>query len=478
MRRFFSAFVAAAVLLVTPLLVSFVTPAAVAQQSAPSSADVPARPSILFNRWQEDWSVLADPRVSRQPLDGLKYIPLSSSDPRTYLSFGATVRERFESNNAVNFGTGGNQNANYLLSRTELHADLRIAGQIQVFAQLQSDFAPWKEKPTPVDVNSLDLEQAFVALVEPVGKGIMKVRLGRQQFAFDLQRFVSVRDGPNVRQSFDAVWADYELEPWRFIAFYSQPVQVRNIRPFDDYSTGQFTFSVVRLERKLSKTTGLSAYYARYAQDNAQYLNASGVERRDVGDIHFAGAENGFDWDVEAMVQAGSVGNKTIFAWAMGAIAGYTFADVSMTPRLGLQFDIGSGTNDRNGSVFGTFNPLFPNGYYFTLGGFTSYSNLIHIKPSLTVRPTKSTRLMLAAAAQWRQTTADAVYAQPNVPVPGTAGQPGSYTGSYGQLRFDWTVTPYLNFAVEAVYFVVSDVIRRAGGRDGSYIGVQLAFGW
>ena len=471
MRRFVSVFAATAAL--------FVSPMAVAQQSAPAvAADVPARPSILFNRWQEDWSVLADPRVQRQALDGLKYIPLSSSDPKTYLSFGATVRERFESNNAVNFGTGRNQNANYLLSRTELHADLRIADQIQVFAQLQSDFAPWKQMPAPVDVNSLDLEQAFVALVEPVGKGIMKVRLGRQQFAFDLQRFVSVRDGPNVRQSFDAVWADYELEPWRFIAFYSQPVQVRNIRPFDDYSTGQFTFSVVRLERQFSQSTGISAYYARYTQDNAQYLSASGVERRDVVDVHFAGAEGGFDWDVETMLQAGWIGNKTIFAWAVGALAGYTFADVGGSPRLGLQFDIASGNNDRNGAVLGTFNPLFPNGYYFTLAGFTSYSNLIHIKPSLTLRPTKSTRLMLAAAAQWRQTTADAVYTQPNVAVPGTAGQPGSYTGSYGQLRFDWTVRPYLNVAVEAVYFVVSDVIRRAGGRDGGYIGVQIAFGW
>ena len=76
-------------------------------------ADTPDRPAIAFNRWAEDWSVLADPDVPREPLDELKYIPLSNDDARTYLSLGANVRERFEVN-AANFGTDGNQQDSYL----------------------------------------------------------------------------------------------------------------------------------------------------------------------------------------------------------------------------------------------------------------------------------------------------------------------------------------------------------------------------
>ena len=67
------------------------------------SADTADRPAIAFNRWTEDWSVLADPNVPREPLDELKYIPLSNYDACTYLSFGANVRERFEVND-TNFG--------------------------------------------------------------------------------------------------------------------------------------------------------------------------------------------------------------------------------------------------------------------------------------------------------------------------------------------------------------------------------------
>ena len=59
-----------------------------------------------------------------------------------------------------------------------------------------------------LEEHRLDIEQGFVALVEPVADGTLKVRLGRQQMGFDLQRFVAVRDGPNLRQSFDAAWVD------------------------------------------------------------------------------------------------------------------------------------------------------------------------------------------------------------------------------------------------------------------------------
>jgi hypothetical protein len=104
--------------------------------------------------------------------------------------------------------------------------------------------------------------------------------------------------------------------------------------------------------------------------------------------------------------------------------------------------------------------------------------NLIHTKQSVTVQPTKALKLMFAVAEQWRATTADAVYFQPNIPVRGTAGQPGRYTGTYEQFRADWALTTYSSFAVEAVHFAVGDAIRRAGGHDSTYLGVQIAYGW
>jgi len=450
---------------------------AVAMTDAARADDEPARPAIAFNRWQEDWSVLADPALRTEPLDSLKYIPLGWG-PQTYLSLGLNLRERYEQSDANGFGTRGTPAANYLISRLETHADLRLGPQLQLFTQLESAFAPGKERLTPVDEDRLDLEQAFAAYVLPLADGTLKFRLGRQEMGFDLQRFVAVRDGPNIRQAFDAAWTDYETGLWRLIGFYSQPVQDRNLRAFDDFSNGHLTYGGIRLERRDVGPGQLSAYYSRYTQDGAHFLTARGNEERDIFDVRYAGGLDGWDWDLEAMGQTGEIGNQQVQAWAFGNLAGYRWPDAFWSPRLGLQFDGASGDGNPHDHVLGTFNPLFPNGYYVTLSGYTGYVNFIHLKPSVTLHPLSSVTLLAAVGMQWRQTTADAVYTQPNIPVAGTAGKAGSYTGTYGQVRADWRMTSHVSSAVEAVHFAIGDAIRRAGGHDSDYLGVELKYGW
>jgi hypothetical protein len=446
----------------------------------PELADAPPspeRPAIAFNRWQEDWSVLADPALRTEPLDDLKYLPLGA-DPKTYLSLGLNLRERYESSDANGFGTRNTPAANYLISRLETHADLRLGPEIQLFAQLESAFAPGKEQLTPVDQNRLDLEQGFAAYVVPVDGDTLKLRLGRQEFGFDLQRFVSVRDGPNLRQAFDAAWADYETELWRFISFYGQPVQYQNLRAFDDYSNGHLTYGGVRLERREVGPGELSAYFSQYRNEGAQFLTVQGHEQRDIVDVRYVGKLDSWDWDLEAMSQTGQIRNEPIKAWAFGNLAGYTWPLEFWAPRIGLQFDGASGNSNPHDGRLETFNPLFPNGYYVTLSGYTGYVNFIHLKPSLTLHPTHSVTLLAALGAQWRETTADAVYTQPNIPVAGTAGKGGDYTGTYGQLRADWQVTSHVSTALEFVHFAVADVIRQAGGHDADYLGVEIKYGW
>jgi hypothetical protein len=434
------------------------------------------RPAILYNRWQEDWSVLADPALRTDPLDGLKYIPLAEAEQKVWLTLGGGVRERVEANNAPLFGTTPGRADAYDISRMEAFADLH-AGPLQTFVELQSDFAPDKRYLTPADSDRLDIEQAFVALVTPTDLGTFKVRLGRQQFAFDLQRFVSARDGPNVRQSFDAVWGDYEGGPWRLIGYWSQPVVNRDDKPFDDYSSGHNQFYGLRIERHVLGTNELSAYWSRFTNDAASFLDAKGHEQRDVWDVRFAGKRGPVDWDTEVMDQTGHVADDQIRAWALGSRAGFTFAS-AWTPRLGLQFDAASGDRRPGDGVIGTFNPLFPNGNYVTLAGYTGYVNFVHLKPSVTVRPIAALTLMLAGAAQWRMTTADAVYTQPNIPVPRTAGVGGRWTGAYGQVRADWQATPHLSLAVEAVRFTIGETLRQAGGHDANYLGTEIKYGW
>jgi hypothetical protein len=443
-----------------------------------ASGVAPQRPALKSNRWQEDWSVLADPALLREPLDGLKFIALPGADRQRYLSLGATLRERFESNDAPDFGTAGARSDAYLLQRLQLHADLHVADSLRFFAQLEDARAFGKQALSAADQNRLDLRLAFAEYELRSAAGTLKSRIGRQDFAFDLQRFVSSRDGPNVRQSFDAAWLDWETPAWRVIGFVSRPVQYRDDRAFDDHSNRDLRFDTLRVERHVLGENELSAYYSLYQKATARYGDAIGPERRDVLDVRFAGAADGLDWDVEAMRQGGSVGPATIRAWAAGSRGGYTFAASAWRPRVGLQIDAASGDGKPGDGRLGTFNPLFPNGYYFTLAGYTGYTNLIHLKPSLTIRPAASWTVLAAAGLLWRQTTADAVYVQPSLPVAGTAGHGGRWTGRYEQLRIDAALDAHTAVALEAVHYEVGAALRSVGGHDSSYLGVELKLMW
>lgn len=446
------------------------------EANAAPAACAAQRPAISFNRWSENWGQLADPCVARVAGDGLKYIPLG--DGGSYLSLGAGLRDRIELNRSAAFGATSAGPDNYLIQRANLHADLRLGQYVQLFGQLVDARTYYKDAIGPPDRDILDVEQLFMAVVVPHPGGFFKARIGRQEMAFDLQRFIAARDGPNVRQSFDGVWADWEDGAWRWIGFATHPVQNRSAETFDDLSNRGLVLNGVRVERQGIGPGDAVFYYSRFRRDGARFLDAAGNERRDVYDARYSGKRGNLDWDGEAMLQRGRVGDKAVRAWAFGSLGGYTFAAQPWTPRLGVQFDMASGDRHAGDRTIGTFNPLFPNGYYFSLAGLTGYSNLIHLKPSLTLKPSKALSVMGALGLQWRATIADAVYAQGSAVAPRTAGTGSRWTGAYAQLRTDWTINRNVTASIEAVHFQVGDTIRSAGGRNADYLGVELKFGW
>jgi hypothetical protein len=115
-------------------------------QDAGSDAVGATRPAIRSNRWQEDWSALANPALQTQPFDSLKYIPLSPSDPLSYISLGATLRERFEAIDAPSFGIGANPKDSYFLQRFQIHADIHFNEGWRFFTQIEDARAFGKKR--------------------------------------------------------------------------------------------------------------------------------------------------------------------------------------------------------------------------------------------------------------------------------------------------------------------------------------------
>lgn len=442
-------------------------------QPAAASTSAPQRPEIRPIRWEEDWGALADPRLRTEPLDALKYVPVGP-DPDDYVSLGGNERERYEHQGGRLLGVAPAAATDAVLSRLDVHLDLRIDG-FESFVQLEDARAPGLGRPSMVDVDRGDLKQAFLAYRTSTGPWSLTAQLGRQEIAFDTERFVTLRDGANVRQVYDGVTARLDGGAWSVEAVLTHPV-VSRAGAFDDLSNGHAVFDAVRVERRDRAWGDISAYYARFERPAAQLGTASGDEVRDLVEARYARARGPLSLDLEAMAQAGRIARTPVRAWAMGARGAYALS-LPWRPQAGLQLDAASGDGGGARRV-GTFEPPGQNNLYFNQAGFTGYSNLLHIKPSLTIRPSSALTLLAAAGVQWRVTTSDAVYVASSTPLPGTAGTPGRFTGGYGQLRAELRLSHNIALNLECDRFLPSAALGRAGARATDYLALELGSAW
>src|SRR6185503_474155 len=116
------------------------------------------------------------------------------------LSAGGEVRQEFEWFDNEEWGAEVPDHNGYSLQRYMAHLDARLSRCVRLYADAKSGIEVGRAGgPRSSDEDRLDLHQGFVDL----SFGPVTVRAGRQELAFGSQRLISVRDGPNVRQTFD-----------------------------------------------------------------------------------------------------------------------------------------------------------------------------------------------------------------------------------------------------------------------------------
>jgi len=98
-----------------------------------------------------------------------------------------------------------------------------------------------------------------------------------------------------------------------------------------------------------------------------------GNERRNIIDARMQVNNRDSTGTFESMGQFGAVGGKRVRAWGhRHANRIYIFrSQLGTTARA--PFDAASGDRHPGDGSLETFNPLFPNGYYFTVAGYTGY---------------------------------------------------------------------------------------------------------
>jgi hypothetical protein len=421
-------------------------------------------------RYLEEYSNLAAPDARVELSDAIKYVPLWAG---AYLSFGGQHRLRYEYTAPTEIGSAPSQaTESVLFSRNLLHADFHPSRHVRLFAQLGAYYALAPADDKPPGVNWLDAAQLFLEVHGDAGPLRIAARVGRQEMGLGSTRWVSIRDGTNMRQAFDLARISLEgkgVTSHTFLGFV--PKAQRGV--FDDAPDkknlfwGSFWTLAVVPEDALS----LDLFYIGRSR-TAHYQEAAGREvRHTLGVRAFGKFPSGFEYIVHGLVQAGKLGETNVRAWGTAGGLWQRLPGVARFIRIGVRGDALSGDSAAGDGKVTTFDPLFPNQTFFSALAAFFPTNLYEVHPIVQFNHDKVRFVVF-----WRQAVEDSVYAPPGVTLIAPTASTARFTGSQSTLSIGYRATRNLTFDAEYSHIFGGTAFTQAGGRDVDFFGTWTTF--
>src|SRR5271169_1130553 len=242
------------------MVVSLATPPLSGGQSVPTAeSPAPARIYHLL-REDDDWSFLADPAERQEFWYRIKYIRLRSDRSDWFLSMGGEAREVWEQIGNDNWGQQPFMNG-YFNERYMLYFDVHYGKHVRSFVEFKSGLNSYRiGGPRPIDEKKLDFQAAFLEVGTGDERNWIKFRAGRQELEYGSGRLIDVREGPNVRLSFDGFKVKAGVGSWQIDGFAMRP-DLDKPSFFDNAPNHAIEFWGVYGVRSLTKITTLDAYY-------------------------------------------------------------------------------------------------------------------------------------------------------------------------------------------------------------------------
>jgi hypothetical protein len=449
-----------------------------AQTEEATASAAPVRSYELL-RENEDWSFLKDPLLVQDFWDPVKYISLGSDG--WYLTIGGEAREVAERVGNDNWGKQAYTNT-FFLERYMVHTDWHLGSKFRVFVQLKSGLESFREGgPRPIDEKKLDFEAAFFEIGAPRGRNWIVLRAGRQELNYGSGRVVSVREGPNVRQSFDGIKIRSEAGTWHIDAFAVRP-DLDAPGFFDNTPDHGAAFWGIYATRPWRRRVSFDTYYLGLDRKQATFERGTAGELR-----HTAGArlwrpvltkERAWDFDYEGMAQFGTFGSGNIRAWTVASDTGYSLPKLPLRPRFSVKADASSGDNPRNRTL-GTFNPIYPIGNYFGVLADTGPGpvNFIDVHPRLQTSLPHGVSVSTDFVAQWRENLNDGVYAVPGFLLVPAGTSRARFVGYRPGVEARWEIDRHAYFQANYGIFYAGQFLKEASpGRNINYTELWLGY--
>ncbi len=322
------------------------------------------------------------------------------------LSLGGSYRFQTESFVNEQFSADLEESDVWFLNRLMFHTHLRLGNQFEFFAELNSSTITSKDNLAPVDRDELSLNQLFAKYRF---NEQWELLVGRQNLRLGSGRLVDVREGPNVRLSFDMASLDFESEKTSVKAFFGVPVQQQP--GILDNNFLEFTESIggIYATQRWAEALNFDVYVL-YKREDAKTWNLGTADdrRTSLGVRHF-GQWKGLRFNNEFVYQLGDFGEQDITAWTASFNIETSLNWWNQPFNVGIKTEAISGDSDPNDSTLNTFDALYPRGAYFGRVARFGPSNLIDIHPYVDFSPGRFS-VELDYVAFWRFSREDGVY--------------------------------------------------------------------
>jgi len=456
------------------MVVSFAIPRFSQGQSVPTT-ESPA-PARIYHLLREDdnWSFLADSTERQEFWDPIKYIRLRPARKDWFLSMGGEAREVWEQIGNDNWGQQPFMNA-YLNERYMLYFDVHYGKHVRSFVELKSGLNSYRiGGPRPIDEKKLDFQAAFLEVGAGDERNWIKFRAGRHELEYGSGRLIDVREGPNVRLSFDGFKVKAGVGSWQIDGFAVRP-DLDKPGFFDNAPNHAVGFWGVYGVRPLTKTITLDAYYLGLDRKTAAFNRGAGHEvRHTIGarlSRPIAEGRPSWDFDDEALWQFGTFGSANIRAWTVASETGYRFTTAPLKPRFSAKADISSGDDPKTNNL-GTFNPLFPKGNYFGVLATAGPGpiNFIDVHPRAEATLPQGVTVSVDWIFQWRESLQDGVYSVPGFLIVPAGKSNARFVGHRPGAEVRWQANRHLWFQADYGIFYAGKFVRESqSGRNLNY---------
>jgi len=426
-------------------------------------------PAIKLLRAEENYTYLADKEnnpYEEDIFDAIKFIPLNQ-EKDFYLSFGGQIRPRFELYSNRFWETEADEN--YYSQRLALYSNIVLGKHVRIFGEIYHGYTSHEEEFAEYD--EIDFFQAFAEFNFPLQEGQnLTLRFGRQEMGFGAARLVGIREGPNIRRSFDACRIIYKNGATNIQAFYGKEVRPlfdafdNKFSLFDGDATNPQLWGLYT-QFKIKGVTGMNElYYLGFHADNTTFNDVTGDEtRHSIGLRRFGKLGKRWNYNSEVTYQFGEIGEDNISAFNIETNWHYELINTKWKINPGLKLEFTSGDKDVGDGKINTFNPMFVNPAYYSLAATITPVNMMSIHPSISVKPTEKLKLYVEWAFFWRASKEDALYQPTRFVNRPTGGITDKSIGNQLGIDLEYEFCRNLSFAIDMTYFITGEFLEMTG---------------